>query len=350
VLSEGPVSMVSLLTASGYPSRSERTWAELPSRVADNLFWLGRYSERLENTLRLLRCMVLRMADESGGEASPELTALARTLVRLDLLPERFRDHVPLKDLEHEVLLLLYKHDRFGSARQTLSRVRGIASIVRDRLSADTWSILNKLTIDARARPRRIPLADALALMNAVIVDLSAFSGMEMENMTRGLGWRFLDVGRRLERATHQARLFRAALCGGDKADPVLEPLLEISDSLMTFRRRYFTGVQISSVLELLVLDAGNPRALAFQLNALREHTALLPHEPNPIEPSAEQKRLVAFQDMLGRLNISEYTQMEDGVAGEALDSLFADFVVELGVLSNHLTHHYFTHTVASVS
>jgi uncharacterized circularly permuted ATP-grasp superfamily protein/uncharacterized alpha-E superfamily protein len=350
ILSDGPVSMVSLLTPAGHPQRSERSWMELPSRVADNLYWLGRYSERLENTLRLLRCMVSRMSDESGGEASPELTALARTLVRLDLLPERFRDHVALKDLEHEVLLLLYKHDRFGSARQSLARVRGIASVVRDRLSADTWSILNKLTIDARARPRRIPLADALALMNAVIVDLSAFSGMEMENMTRGLGWRFLDVGRRLERATQQARFFRAALCGGDKSGPVLEPLLEIADSLMTYRRRYFAGVQLSSVLELLVLDEGNPRALAFQLAALRDHAAALPHEANATEPTPEQKRLAGFVDLLGRVDLAEHTRLEDGVTTEALDSLFADFVVELGMLSNHLTHHYFTHTVASVS
>ncbi len=142
VLSDGPVTMVSLLTAGGQPARAERSAAELPSRVADNLYWLGRYVERLEDTLRLLRCVVSRIADEAGTDGSPELAALVRVLVRLDLLPERLMEKAPLKDLEHEILLLIYKRDRAGSARQLLGRVRGLAAVVRDRFSADTWSIL----------------------------------------------------------------------------------------------------------------------------------------------------------------------------------------------------------------
>ncbi len=97
VLSDGPVNMISLLTPSGHPIRSGASAAELPSRVADNLFWLGRYTERLEGTLRLLRCMVVRLLDESSADGSPELTALACMLVRLDLLPERFGERFPAK-------------------------------------------------------------------------------------------------------------------------------------------------------------------------------------------------------------------------------------------------------------
>ena len=266
VLTDGPVSMISLLTPSGHPIRSGPSSAEVPSRVADNLYWLGRYVERLEGILRLLRCMVIRMAGESGGDGSPEIGALTQVFVKLGMLPARFAERVSLKELELEILLLIYKHDRPGSARQILSRVRGIAAIVRDRFSSDTWSILNQLNIDARSRPRRIPLADALALLNNIIVDLSAFSGMEMENMTRGLGWRFLDLYGCLERSTQIVHLFRASFCGAIKLGSVLEPVLEISDSLMTYRRRYFSGVQLASVLELLVMDEGNPRSLAFQL------------------------------------------------------------------------------------
>jgi uncharacterized circularly permuted ATP-grasp superfamily protein/uncharacterized alpha-E superfamily protein len=350
VLTEGPVNMVSLLTASGQPIRAGRSSAELPSRVADNLFWLGRYAERLENTLRLLRCVVIRMTDESGADGAPELSALAQVLVRLDLLPERFRERVSLKELEHEILLLIYKQERAGSARQILGRVRGIASTVRDRFSADTWSILNKLNIDARSRPRRIPLADALGLLNTVIVDLSAFSGMEMENMTRGLGWRFLDFGRRLERATHLVRLFRAGVCHEMKAGSVLEPVLEIFDSLMTYRRRYFASVQLPSVLELLLLDEGNPRSFAFQLKALREHAANLPREAGAVGESDTEKRIAGLASLLRTADLGALTRPEDSDSNGALDSLLADFVVELGVLSTELTHHYFTHTVASVS
>src|SRR5208282_1657836 len=122
-----------------------------------------------------------------------------------------------------------------------------------------------------RARQRRKLLADTLNQLNVIIIDISAFSGMEMENMTRGLGWRFLEFGRRLERAARIAQWFRAGLGPETQSRALLEPLLEISDSLMTHRRRYFAGARLSSVLELLLLDEGNPRSLAFQLAALRE-------------------------------------------------------------------------------
>jgi uncharacterized circularly permuted ATP-grasp superfamily protein/uncharacterized alpha-E superfamily protein len=348
VLTDGPVSTVSLLTPSGQLIQSGPSSAELPSRVADNLFWLGRYVERLESALRLLRCVVVRMVDESGPDASPELAALAQVLVRLDLLPKRFKERVTLKDLEHEILLLIYKQDRPGSARQILGRLRGIASVVRDRFSSDTWSILNKLTIDARTRPRRIPLADSLSVLNTVIVDLSAFSGMEMENMTRGLGWRFLDFGRRLERATQIVQLFRASVRSEVKPGSVLEPILEISDSVMTYRRRYFSGLQLPSVLELLLLDEGNPRALAFQINALRDHAAQLPHDSSV--PQLEQKRIGEMIVLLAHADLAALAQRSKTGLCETLDSLLADFQVELGVLSNQLTHHYFSHTVASIN
>ena len=159
VLSDGPVNMISLLTASGHPVRSGASSAELPSRVADNLFWLGRYAERLEGTLRLLRCLVVRLLDESSADGSPELAALARMLVRLDMLPTRFQQRFPARELEQEILALFDKEDRPGSARQILNRLRGIVSVTRDRFSADTWSILNKLNIDGRARPRRPAVA-----------------------------------------------------------------------------------------------------------------------------------------------------------------------------------------------
>jgi uncharacterized alpha-E superfamily protein len=231
-----------------------------------------------------------------------------------------------------------------------LGRVRGIASVVRDRFSSDTWAILNKLNIDARSRPRRIPLTDSLTLLNTLIVDLSAFSGMEMENMTRGLGWRFLDFGRRLERASQIVQLFRATLSREVKTASLLEPVLEIYDSLLTYRRRYFSGVQLGSILELLLLDEGNPRSFAFQLKALTDHAAHLPREANSMFESLEQKRISGLLAQLRAADLGALAQPSLSGRRENLDSLLADFQVELGVLSTQLTHHYFSHTVASIS
>jgi uncharacterized circularly permuted ATP-grasp superfamily protein/uncharacterized alpha-E superfamily protein len=346
VLADGPVNMISLLTASGHPIRSGASSAELPSRVADNLFWLGRYAERLEGTLRLLRCIVMRLLDESNADGSPELAALAKMLVRLDMLPSQFSGRFPAKELEQEILALIDKEDRLGSARQILNRVRGIVSVTRDRLSADTWSILNKLNIEGRGRQRRKLLADTLNQLNITIIDLSAFSGMEMENMTRGLGWRFLEFGRRLERAARIVQWFRAGLCMDSNNSALLEPLLEISDSLMTYRRRYFAGVQISSVLELLLLDEGNPRSLAFQLTTLRDHARHFPREADLFQEN-EERRVAALLLALRDGNGVIFNQPE---AREQLNILLTHWLGELTALGNEFTNRYFSHTVASVS
>ena len=100
-----------------------------------------------------------------------------------------------------------------------------------------------------------------LAHLNRMITDLAAFSGMEMENMTRGHGWRFLDVGRRLERAMQRDEPGATGAVGRPVGHAVLEPLLEIADSSMTYRRRYFARPQLSPVLDLLLLDDTNTRA-----------------------------------------------------------------------------------------
>src|SRR5258706_444489 len=145
---------------------------------------------------------------------------------------------------------------------------------LRDRFSADTWGILTKLQLDARLRPGRLPVSEVLALLNALIVDLAAFAGMEQENMTRGHGWRFLDVGRRLERATNVTTLVQGGLALETDGSNALEPVLEIADSVMTYRRRYFAQPQWPTVLDLLLTDETNPRSLVFQINSLAEHAA----------------------------------------------------------------------------
>jgi uncharacterized circularly permuted ATP-grasp superfamily protein/uncharacterized alpha-E superfamily protein len=350
VLSEAPVSQVSLLTPAGQPVSSVRIATELPSRVADNLFWLGRYIERLEDTVRLLRCIIARLADESAGEGSAELTALAQVLVSLKLLPERFEGRARLADFEKEILLLVYNQQRPGGVRQLSSRIHQIASIVRDRFSADTWRILNQLQLDLRSRPGRLPLANTLALLNTLIIDLGAFNGMAMENMTRGHGWRFLDFGRRLERGFNLAALLQAGLSTEDKTGAVLQPLLEVADSAMTYRRRYFAQAQLEPVLELLVLDEGNPRALAFQLNALADHAAGLPRDASSATANSEGQRIAGLVNGLRANGLSALGQLHDEGVDKPLADWLAGFGSELTALSDDLTQHYFSHTVARVS
>ncbi len=350
VLSDEPVSPVSLLTASGQPISVARSSAELPSRVADNLFWLGRYVERLENRMRILRCVIARLTDEATSETTSELEELVQLLVALELLPKRFSGRVPASELQQELLALVYNPQRVGSVRELILRIRHIISVVRDRFSIDTWSILNQLQSDSRTRPGRIPLTNALSLMNTLIVDLAAFSGMEMENMTRGHGWRFLDFGRRLERGTNLVNLFSGALSTETNTNALLEPLLEIADSSMTYRRRYLAQAQLPSVVELLIVDKGNPRSLAFQLNALAEHTAHLPQSEDADTENFEQRRIETISSHLKKLDLTELARCNALKQRETLGEWLSEWSAGLTAVSNDVTHHYFSLTVARVS
>ena len=350
VLSEGPVLPVSLLSSAGQPIGVTRVNTELPSRVADNLFWLGRYAERLEDALRLYRCLVTRIVDEGTGEGVAGLAGMIRWFVRLERLPARFEAQVTLKELEHAVLQGVYSPHRVGSVREIVLRIRHTASIVRDRFSTDTWRILNQLQLDSRTRAGRIPMANALSLLNTLIIDLAAFSGMELENMTRGHGWRFLDFGRRLERGMNLVSTIRAGLDTGGQSLTTLESLLEVADSSMTYRRRFFAQAQLAPVLELLLFDKGNPRSLLFQLNSLRQHAANLPTDPNASFANPEQQRILA---LVRHLEDGQFPGLCSDYQGGHCDRLleWLDFFpAEFSRLSNDLTQHYFSHTVARVS
>ncbi len=346
VLSDGPVSSVTLLPPAGSAMRPERAGSDLPSRVAESLFWLGRYAERAEHSIRLLRSIVARLTDLDTTDPL-ELSALLRVLVDLEMLPERFAEHVPRRDLEEDILSLIFKDNRQAGLWPTLNELRRIATVVRDRLSIDTWRILNQLQQDLRPRHGRVQFDDVLAHLNRMITDLAAFSGMEMENMTRGHGWRFLDVGRRLERAINATNLVRQALARA--SDSVLEPLLEIADSSMTYRRRYFARPQLSPVLDLLLLDDTNTRAIAFQLAAVTEHIRHLPRDPRAPSPTREEQLIDHAVATLQRVDPhTVHRDVEEGV--NEVRELLGSIEDDLRGLSETITYFYFSHAELRVS
>jgi uncharacterized alpha-E superfamily protein len=234
--------------------------------------------------------------------------------------------------------------------RELVLRIRRIASIVRDWFSADTWRILNQLQSDSRSRPGHIPMANALALLNTLVMDLGAFSGMEMENMTRGHGWRFLDFGRRLERSLSLASVLRAALASNPGGTIVIEPLLEIADSLMTYRRRYFAQARWAAALELLLADAGNPRSLAFQISALQDHVSALPRDPAAPEVAIGLTQLLTLAEILRAGELPSLGADVEAGDSEKLIRWLDRFHTGLSEISDELTQHYFSLTVARVS
>ena len=282
-------------------------------------------------------------------DGSPEIAALAQTFVGLGLLRKKFLTSVAMKDLEHELLLLIYQPQKIGSVRELTLRMRHNGAVVRDRFSVDTWRILNQLQVDSRTRPGRLPLANALALLNTLVVDLAAFSGMEMENMTRGHGWRFLDFGRRLERATNLIKVLGAGLVEEVKTSAALEPLLEIADSAMTYRRRYFAQAQLAPVLELLLADETNPRSLAFQLRQLAEHATHLPRDP-VARVNETAGRVTELADYLRSTDLRALARGREAGAAMELKTFLRGCAAGFESLSNQVSHHYFSHTVPQVS
>jgi uncharacterized alpha-E superfamily protein len=198
--------------------------------------------------------------------------------------------------------------------------------------------------VDAQTRPGRVPANDALALLNTLVVDLAAFSGMEMENMTRGHGWRFLDIGRRLERAVNITTLVQAGVSAAVDGLNGLEPMLEIADSVMTYRRRYFAQPQWPAVLDLLISDDSNPRSLAFQTNALRDHATRLPRDLAAARSAGEVHLAVEFRNLLAGADLRAMAEAQFDGGSPALSDFLTRLTGELRLLSNKITHQYFSH------
>jgi uncharacterized alpha-E superfamily protein len=188
--------------------------------------------------MRLLRTIVVRLTDEDTTEEVTELSALLECW-SIEVAAGGLRATDADSRSDPGLLAELFRYSPPAALRQTLNDLRRIASVVRDRLSVDTWRILNQLHEDFRLRHGRIQLDDVLGHLNRMITDLAAFSGMEMENMTRGHGWRFLDVGRRLERSCNLTSLVRgvprpprrhASRCQPRQHDDAPPPILQRAD------------------------------------------------------------------------------------------------------------------------
>ena len=350
VIAEGPVSAVSLLAPPRIEVMRERRAADVPSRVADNLFWLGRHAERAEQTIRLLRSFVACLTREGIAEETPELEAMHYMLVDLGLLPADVRKPARHADAETIVTRLFKQDDRATGLRTTLSEIRRVAMAVRDRLSLDTWRILGQLQLDFHLRHGRLQFDDVLVHLNRMITDLAAFSGMEMENMTRGLGWRFLDIGRRLERGLTMIGVVRSALGAPGPHAAVLEPLLEIADSGMSYRRRYFAEPQLAPVLDLLLADDTNSRALAFQLAALSDHLAQLPRDPRAPSPTREQHLASHAIETLAASDFAVLGEPDESGRFSSLVALLDALDADMRALSDTVTYYYFSHAEVRVS
>ncbi len=349
VVSEAPVQKVSLLRPAGQAIELRRSGAELPSRVADNLFWLGRQTERAAAAARLLRPTLLRLTSEAGGATLPELTALLRCLaaqgqIEPGFVVEGIREQLPT--IEKALPQAVLDNTQSGSLATTLEAVYHYASLVRDRTSLDSWRIVYGIEQQRAALVARRPveLNDVLEFSNRLIRELAAFDGLVGESMTRTQAWRFLDLGRRLERALQIITLVQNALFHGPAEPAVLEAVLEVADSIMTYRSRYLTTMQLAPVLDLLLTDETNPRSLAFQLRALVDHVEQLPRDGGQPLRSPEQRAAMAALNSIHMIDVEALEEKPGGHHPTRIDRLLSRLADQLPRLSETISNRYLIH------
>jgi uncharacterized alpha-E superfamily protein len=345
VAADGPPSQFSLLPSVSARLNISRATFDLPSRVADNLFWVGRYVERIEPVVRVARAILPRLLQESDLAAVAGVTACSHILAGWGYIANGNSGAPNFAALEREVLAMIFDSQVHYHLPWNIRQVRRLGWLLRDRISADAWRILNQLDQLLPAQPPTEPLrfSTAQALLDQVIGSLSAFSGLVMESMTRGDGWRFLDIGRRLERAVRMVDVIHYGLgfdCEADSGQ--LEVLLEIADSSITYRSRYFTSMQPNLVLDLLLMDEANPRSVAYQLARLREHVEHLPASRSAIRRAPESRVAISLLAAVQVTEIHDLTSTDAQGRRANLETLLQRLAGELRSLSETLTREYF--------
>lgn len=307
---------------------------EVPSRIAEQMFWVGRYAERIELATRLLRVTLRNLSGESGRLQQEQLGACLTLIRGCNLLPTEVIIH-PGQTLKILAGLIHDQTSRGGIPSLTRSLLLNAAA-ARDRLSDDTWRFFNRLEGIVHVAPEMPSASELLRTLDTLVLHLAAFAGMQAENMTRGHGWRFLETGRRIERALSGLKLLRTAAGMGSGESPLLDPLLETCDSVMTYRRRHFSRPRLDAVIELIFFDATNPRSIAYQVAILDREFANFPGDP-------EFGLLPQIREHLLGLN----QRLADTTAPDATE--FDAFFDSLEDFADMLTQHYFSHSVRRV-
>jgi uncharacterized alpha-E superfamily protein len=281
----------------------------LPSRAADNLFWLARYVERAEATLRLVRALSARVgANRAKG---PDVAGLGELLFRWGATD------LPIAETAAETALSQPELD--GSVPTLVSAARRAGLGIRDRFPSDAWRALEDLHASMHVPvPVGGPEVSTFDRASQALRTIAAVTGYQLETMNRVAGWRFLKLGFRIERALATCR-FARQFARPQRSREELDLLLELNDCQITYRSRYPFGAAFAPVLDLVLLDESNPRSLAFQLLQLKEHTQALPllppsNRPSPALAVADRLHTLVAGFDPARIRADDVLGMENGL------------------------------------
>ena len=327
----------------------------LPSRAAENLFWVGRYAERAEETARLLRTVI----DFSGsGELLEDdaecYTYLLQALTHITMTYPGFvgeEGQEKLQSPQEELLAVTLDSERSGSLASNVDAMTRCAYAVRNLWSTDTWRVIEDIDEPWRKlQTYKAPnLYQVQNELDRLMTRLMAFSGLSMESMAQEAGWLLLEIGRRLERALLTISLIRATLVAVHEEAverSLLEAVLKTTENVITYRRRYRSYLQLETVLELLLLDEHNPRSLMYQMDKLQVHLAQLPQEKVAFRLSQKERLILEASTALRLSDIAALVSpLEDSALRDNLETLLEQLSLLLSDISQVVTQSYFSHT-----
>ena len=343
ILADGPVSPVTLLPSSTQPVALSRGGGDLPSRIAEDLFWLGRYAERTDAQARLARGALARMIDQSGVESPHAMRTLTSACRAISFSSAD-------AELEHEFIAGMLGDGKTEGLRSTVANVHRLARILRDTVSTDAWRILQEIyrTVSKFKVNADEPAVGVLELLDSLIVTLAAFVGLSADSMTRGQGWRFLDMGRRIERVSFVTHLLKDTITEPGVDPVLLEAVLEIADSSLTYRRRYLTHLETHAVADLLLADEGNPRAVAFQLALIDQHLSALPRDTSHPDRNYDQRLILKLRTSIQLADFVQLCSVPASRRRDGLEALLSGILEDSGLLSEAIAQNYFSHAVVS--
>jgi uncharacterized circularly permuted ATP-grasp superfamily protein/uncharacterized alpha-E superfamily protein len=314
----------------------------VPSRTADNFFWLGRYTERLEHLLQMLRSVATRLTEEPEPRALLQAKEIVAALHRMGFPPCGDATVESPDGMLTALLQVFYQPTITGGGADLCQRLIYIASSLRDRFSTAAWQVMTSIKQYPGKQPLRYRGEHLLTSTRELMTLLSALSGIESENIVRGHEWRFLDFGKRLERSQNLAILMRQVLGQTIDRNLLLNPLLEICDSSMTYRRQHYSEPELESVMSSLLLDDKNPRALKFNIQVMMEHSMHLSSQTQPNGPSQINVAL-KHMELLFEPTCRDWKSSADKIIPvDTLDTQLEALVKACEETSNLLTHHYF--------
>ncbi len=346
VLAPAPEKHISLLRQGQGPVVLTRDGADLPSRVADNLFWLGRYGERLDGMTRLLREALVRLLEQERGDSEESCLDDLLAALKLAPVPVATSPQARFKTIRAALLELLGESEEPPGMPVVFAGMLRTGRAVRDHLGDDSWRVLNHLQQRIQRTATVVSAGDAREMLEGNQTLLAAFYGLNNETMPHHLGWLFLDIGRHLERVQSTLDLLELAFVTARRSGlPLWEVVMTTTDNLAAYRRRYRSELHPRAILDLLLFDEDNPRSVGYQVTRLQTQIGRLPRPEATPYRSSEERLILQAVSALRLADIERLAALgRERQADSELARLLESLSEPLSALSEALIHTHFSH------